>query len=191
MAEPINIPIKDGATNTRQLVFTDTVGGGTGPFLPVHGLHDATNNADALGQVITSPDPNTILGRLKAIADAINNAVVADAIPYKNLSVTDKTEIKDGAGLLYWLNVMNMSASVRYLKFYNAAAADVTVGTTTPVFTFPIPTLGTTNGMGFTMHFPNGVNFDTGITVAATTDAADNSSSLAGSNQIILNLGFS
>lgn len=86
---------------------------------------------------------------------------------------------------------MNMSASVRYLKFYNATAANVTVGTTTPVLTFPIPTLATTNGAGFTISFGDaGLQFGTAICAAATTGLADNDTGAPGAGEIVLNVGY-
>ena len=85
---------------------------------------------------------------------------------------------------------MNMSASVLYLKFYNATAANVTVGTTVPVLTYPIPTNGDTNGSGFILNMPIGFEFDTAITVAATTGIADNDTGAPGANEVVLNLGY-
>lgn len=104
----------------------------------------------------------------------------------------DETEeqIKGTAGQVYWLHCMNMAATVRYLKFYNATAATVVVGTTTPVMTFPIPTQGDTNGAGFMLPVPNGIEFGTAITVAATTGIADADTGAPGANEVILNLGY-
>lgn len=99
-------------------------------------------------------------------------------------------EIKATAGQVYWIHAMNMKASVVYLKFYNATAADVTVGTTTPVLTFPVPTLGDTNGAGFVLAVPNGIAFSTAITAAAVTGVADNSTTGPGANELILNCGY-
>lgn len=99
-------------------------------------------------------------------------------------------EIKASAGQVYWIHCMNLSASVVYLKFYNATAANVTVGTTTPVLTFPIPTQGTTSGAGFTLCIPNGIAFGTAITAACTTGIADNDTGAPAANVCVLNLGY-
>ena len=111
--------------------------------------------------------------------------------PYKNLDV-DQTEdeIKSSAGQIYWIHCMNLGSATRYLKFYNDTAANVTVGTTTPVFTFPIPTPGNTNGAGFNIAFPQGIVFDTAITVAATTGVADADTGAPGTNEVVLNMGY-
>jgi len=185
------LSIKDGGTTSRTIRVIDTSGAGTGPYIPTTVVYDSVNDVDAVGEVQATPTQYTLLRRLKDIYDAITAATVAEALPYYNLDV-DETEdaVKASSGRMYWLHAMNMSNGVRYLKFYNATTANVTVGTTTPVLSFPIPTLATTNGMGFTMHFPNGIFFDTAITVAAVTGFADNSTGAPGANEVIINIGY-
>lgn len=110
---------------------------------------------------------------------------------YKNIDVDEsEDEVKGSAGQVYWIHAMNLASSVLYLKLYNAAAADVTVGTTVPDLTFPLPTQGDTNGAGFTLSIPNGIEFDTGITVAATTGVGDGDSGAPGANEVVVNLGY-
>lgn len=99
-------------------------------------------------------------------------------------------EIKGTAGQIYWIHAMNLATTVRYLKVYNATAATVVVGTTTPVLTFPIPTAGSTNGAGFNFAVPNGIAFGTAITVAATTGVADNDTGAPGVNEVVVNIGY-
>lgn len=99
-------------------------------------------------------------------------------------------EVKDTAGQIYWIHAMNLSSGVRYLKVYNATAATVVVGTTTPALTFPLATQGDTNGAGFMFSVPNGVVFGTAITVAATTGVADADTGAPGANEVIVNIGY-
>lgn len=110
---------------------------------------------------------------------------------YKNIDVDEsEDEIKGAAGQVYWVHAMNLSAAVLYLKFYNATAANVTVGTTVPDLTFPIPTQGDTNGAGFALPVANGIAFGTALTIAATTGIADNDSGAPGANTVVVNLGY-
>lgn len=128
----------------------------------------------------------------KQIVTNYVHAGAGGATPYFNLDC-DETEddIKTSAGKLFWVHAVNLASSKRYLKFYNATAANTTVGTTTPVLSFPIPTMGDTNGAGFTIHFGDvGVQFDTAICVAATTGFANNDTGAPGANEIILNAGY-
>jgi hypothetical protein len=132
--------------------------------------------------------PRMTLDR-KQIVTAYVHAAAGGCTPYKNLDV-DETEddIKTSAGKLFWLHVMNLHASsARYLKIYDNVAASVTVGTTTPVLTYPIPP----NTMGFTIGFgPQGTQFTTGICIAATTGLADNDTGAPGANEVVVNAGY-
>lgn len=127
-------------------------------------------------------------GRLK-----VAPGVTADggAMPYKNLNVnTTPVDIKAAPGKLFWIHVMNLSATKKYLKFFNVAAASVTLGVTVPVLTFPIPTMADTNGAGFTINFGPGVQFSTAMSIAATAGIADNDVSAPAANDVVLNGGF-
>lgn len=129
----------------------------------------------------------------KQIVTSYVHADAGGATPYQNLDVDEsEDEVKATAGKLFWVHAMNMTASVAYLKFYNATAANVTVGTTTPVLTFPIPTNADTNGAGFAIHFGDvGVQFSTAICIAATTGFAVSDVGAPATNAVIVNLGYS
>lgn len=109
---------------------------------------------------------------------------------FRSLDIDETEEdVKTSAGQLYFIHAMNMVATARYLKFYNATAANVTVGSTTPVLTFPIPANSTT-GAGFTVPIPQGFEFTTAISVACTTGVADADTGAPGANDVIINLGY-
>lgn len=99
-------------------------------------------------------------------------------------------EVKASAGTVYGCWVTNTATSTRWLKFYNATAANVTVGTTTPVITIGIPGNSSDDisanfgpgGMGF--------QFDTAISVAATTGVADNDTGAPSANDLIVNIFY-
>ena len=138
------------------------------------------NGGDALGD---AADP---------IIVGISGAVTSGGTTlYKNLDVDESEDaIKATAGQVYWIHAINLSAAVLYLKFYDATVGNVTVGTTVPDLTFPVPSNGGTDGAGFVLSIPNGIEFGTAITVAATTGFADNDSGAPGANEVILNLGY-
>jgi hypothetical protein len=91
-------------------------------------------------------------------------------------------EIKGSAGQLFGYACHNAAASTRYLKFYNATAANVTVGGTTPVITIPVPAGATAN-----VSYEIGIAFGTAITAAVTTGVADADTGAPGANDFILN----
>jgi hypothetical protein len=94
-------------------------------------------------------------------------------------------EVKATAGNVYGYYFANTNAAARYLKFYNATAANTTVGTTTPVMTMYLPPTSAGH-VGFS--FPAG--FATAITVAATTGVADNDTGAPGANEVIVNIWY-
>lgn len=109
---------------------------------------------------------------------------------YKNIDVDAKDEIKATAGQVYWIHAMNTTAAPVFLKFYDLAAASVTVGTTVPDLTFLVPANADSDGAGFALAIPNGIEFGTGITIAGTGLVADNDNTALGANALIVNLGF-
>lgn len=135
--------------------------------------------------------PRMTLDR-KVIITSYAHAAAGGHSPFKSLDLDEsEEEIKGSGGKLFWIHVINLAATKRYLKIYNNTAAGTTVGTTVPDLTFPIPTLADTNGAGFCLNFgDHGIALGTGITVAATTGFADNDAGAPGANEVILNAGY-
>jgi hypothetical protein len=102
---------------------------------------------------------------------------------FRSLDLDDtEEEIKGTAGQLFGYACHNAAASTRFLKFYNATAANVTVGGTTPVITIPVPAGATAN-----VSYEIGIAFGTAITAAVTTGVADADTGAPGANDFILN----
>lgn len=104
----------------------------------------------------------------------------------------DETEedVKTTAGQVYGVHAMNLTNALLYLKFYNATAANVTVGTTTPVMTLPVPGNNDTDGAGFYFSVPCGIVFDTAICVACTTGVADNDTGAPAANACVVQVFY-
>lgn len=102
----------------------------------------------------------------------------------------DETEedVKTSAGCLYKLRITNRTTSARYVKLYNATAANVTVGTTTPVDTIVVPGGGSADlATVITENFGGvGLTFDTALSMAATTGLADNDTGAPGANDVVV-----
>jgi hypothetical protein len=98
-------------------------------------------------------------------------------------------EVKATAGALYGWYIANLRSSPLFVKFYNATTANVTVGTTTPVMTFPMPA-NSTNYVAANATSAHGITFSTAITVAATTGVADNDTGAPGANECVVNLWY-
>jgi hypothetical protein len=167
-----------------------------------------TANAGSGGSVFGSDDISSVhFPRLKLIhgADGTNDGDISTANPFpvRVIPVTadgcsifrsldlDETEeeVKATAGQVYGLMFSNMATSSRFLKFYNATAANVTVGTTTPVITLALPGNSSDDVSGV-FSFPQGIAFSTAITVAATTGIADNDTGAPSANDVLVNVFY-
>lgn len=133
-------------------------------------------------------------GDAGAVGMTTDRAIFANARPstagglsiFRSIDLDEsEEEIKATAGQVYSIAAFNTNASARYLKLYNATAANVTVGTTTPVLTYYLPATG-----GFTLDIPCGYAFSTAITAAATTGVADSDTGAPGANEVIVNIGY-
>lgn len=134
-----------------------------------------------------------------SIAAGTNNIGNVGIIPrtsggmtiFRSIDIDEsEEEVKATAGQLFSISAFNTTAAPLYLKFYNATAANVTVGTTTPVLTFAVPGNADSDGAGFVWNNEIGFAFGTAISVACTTGVADNDTGAPGANACIINLGY-
>lgn len=108
----------------------------------------------------------------------INSKVTSRQYGLNFFRATDLTNsaqtIKTSEGNVFGYNLINDTASIAYVKFYNA---DAEVGTTTPALTVLVPANGTT----FVKPDEYPVReFDTRIEVAAVTGLGDDDSTAPG-----------
>lgn len=101
-----------------------------------------------------------------------------------DLNATD-VDVKTTRGRVYGWFLQNTSAGVRYFKLYNATAANVTVGSTTPVMTIGLPAGASANVMS-----PIGILFTTAISAACVTGVADSSAVAPGANECVANIFY-
>ena len=106
---------------------------------------------------------------------------------FRSIDLDESEEdVKTSAGMLYGYYFANLHATAaRHLKFYNATAANVTVGTTTPFLTLPLPAASAGH-----VALTHPVKFDTAICAAATTGVADNDTGAPGANEVVLNVFY-
>lgn len=112
-------------------------------------------------------------------------SINAGYIPYKLVAAgsTNATVVKAIPGKVFKVIVNNVNAAVRYLKFYNTAAAP-TVGTTVPVLTLAIPAASVQQ-----FDFgDNGALFSTGISFATTTEATDAGTTGISASESVINI---
>lgn len=171
---PVFVRLSDGTNPISALPITDNAGSIT------------VDGSVSLSAAI--PAGTNLIGNINVAA----SATVGGHTPFRTLDCDEtEDEVKASAGKLFWIHAMNMTNAVLYLKVYNNTAAGTTVGSTTPVLTFPLPTLATTNGAGFAIHFGDaGMAFNTGICFAVTTGLADADTGAPATNAVFVNAGF-
>lgn len=110
--------------------------------------------------------------------------LIVENQPWTAFSALDldetEEEVKDEPGRVGGWYIYNAAATAVFVKFYNATAASVEVGTTTSQFTVGIPA-----GQAANVEFARGIEFDTAITIAAVTGAADSSSFGPAANELV------
>ena len=83
--------------------------------------------------------------------------------------------VKTSAGDIAYLHIVNTNSVDTYLQLFDLAAADVTVGTTTPKLSFLVPAGNGTDAGGFTENFGDRpIHFEVAITYACATSATSN-----------------
>jgi hypothetical protein len=110
---------------------------------------------------------------------------------FRSLDIDEtEEEVKSSAGQIYGYIITNFATSVRHVKFYNATAANTTVGTTTPIFTVSVP--GNADDDTLVVNGPNaiGIPFDTALSVAATTGLADNDTGAPSANDVSITVWY-
>lgn len=142
----------------------------------IHGA-DGTNDGDVAA---TNPLP------VKVVGSATNGLTT-----YRSIDVDEsEEEIKATAGTVYGCWVTNTATATRFLKFYNATAANVVVGTTAPLITIGIPGNTSDDVSGAFSVGGQGIKFDTAICIAATNLVADNDATAPGANEVICNVFY-
>ena len=189
-----------GADNTQTIVSTGASAvpiqdGGNAITVDNGGTFAVQAAQSGTWNVGLSAGTNAI-GKLAAnsgvdIGDVDVTSVPRGTSHYRNIDANAEAAIKGSAGTLHWIHAINLTASIAYLHLYDATTGNVTPGTTTPDFTFPIPTQGDTNGAGFNLAFGGGGQaFANAITLVVTT-TTDGSAGDPGTNGVMVNAGYS
>ena len=92
---------------------------------------------------------------------------VGIGLPF-SAQVTTKQQVKGSGGSIASWSVLNTTSAIAYVQVFNALAANVTLGSTTPDWVIPVPANGST-GAGTNGWLPFPILHSTGITIACTT----------------------
>jgi hypothetical protein len=132
--------------------------------------------------VAALPAGTNTLGNVRIVSHTSGGSSIHRSIDLDE----SEEEVKSSAGQVYGWYLYNLHATdARFIKFYNGAAADVTVGTTTPVLTIPLAA-----SQGANVFFATGIEFSAGICIAATTGVLDNDTGAPGGQEVVANIFF-
>lgn len=99
------------------------------------------------------------------------------------------TNVKNGAGQVYHVAVTNNSATINYLRFYNAASGfNGCNSATNLVYQLAIP--ANTSGAGFVEDIAMGLVFSTGISICVTSGYATTDTTNATATAMSLLIGY-
>lgn len=184
----------DGAALTALQLIDDTV------FTDDAGFTAGTSKVSAAGFFADETATDSVdEGDVGAARMTLDRKLITTLQPhtaggltiFRSLDIDEtEEEVKATAGVLYSVAAFNRTAAPLYLKFYNATAANVTVGSTTPVLTFVVPANADSDGAGFVLEKTYGWTFGTAITVACTTGVADADTGAPGANDCVIDLGY-
>lgn len=149
-------------------------------------------SVDSVGRVkVVSPDLAAINSNTDGLESLLTDILAAlggtGISVYRNISVNATGQvIKGSSGRVMTIHAANLDGNDRFLKLYNKATAPNSGDT--PVMTIALE--GPANGNTVTLAFDNGVLFNLGIGVRATTGIADADVGNPGANQVIVTIGY-
>lgn len=190
-----NLETSDPAVVPQHVVFTrsdgtiiESVGGGT---QYTRGDIDSTPTGTAMMfEVDTATNEIDVVSSADPLPITPQPATANGLSTFRSLDLDETEEqVKATAGQVYGLWFSNTTAATIWLKFYNATAASVTVGTTTPLITLGLPG-NSSDTISGVFSSTMGIAFDTAITVAATTGVADNDTGTPAANACIVNIFY-
>lgn len=190
-------PLQVDVHGVLKVIGVDSNGDAITPTIDDAAFTVATDSVSVIAGVATTDSVDS--GDAGAIAMTLTRAMHAAlkmqssggwTSHHRDIDANAETQVKGSAGTIGWIHCVNLTAAKAYLHIYDQVAASVTPGTTTPSFTFAIPTQGDTNGAGFNLNFgAQGHTFTTGITYVVTT-TIDGSAGDPGTNGVMLNIGY-
>lgn len=136
-----------------------------------------------VGTVTVGTHAVTQSGTWSVTATPSVSATATGLTAFRNAALTNTaTTVKAAAGRVHYFDFYNPNAAVVFVNFYNALIANVTVGTTTPVWTIAVPP-----GVSRSDYLNSSISFATGISVSVTAAVTGNT---APTTPILANVAY-
>lgn len=105
-------------------------------------------------------------------------------LTFRNINLGNTGQVvKANAGGVFAIYISNTGGAAAYVKFYNKATAASASDTPTHTLTLPAASV-------VAWPVTDGIKFDTGISVRATTEVADAGTTSPGSNEVVVNIEY-
>jgi hypothetical protein len=156
-------------SGTATIDFRRSPAGNTSAAVVGGGLTDTELRAAPVEVEVTNSTADPVPMNLKWIDD---EAIVtsSDVCGVVSDNTNDDFQCKVTAGALHGFFLINTTASLQYIRFYNLVTANC--GSATGLIGTSIPIPASTTGSGLTpVAFPYPVTFTTGISYCITTEA--------------------
>lgn len=166
-------------STTGQQIMQCPTCSGVGATLSNVIVQDAVTSGNTIGvnaskQAQVLPQPFTSGGLSVSRQQVANN--------------TTSVAIKASAGQLYGIEAFNNSATIAYIKLYNAAQGSTTCGSGTPIYQGMIPAAAA--GGNYVSMNVYGLPFSTAITSCVTTGFADNDTTAPAASTYAINFFY-
>lgn len=145
-------------------------------------LPSGTNKIGTVGIVEPIPAGSNTIGKVTIKHDAADNGESIHRLI--SAGSINATVVKNDAGKIGLIHVINTGAGPAYLKIYNKADAP-DPATDTPILTLVIPAAGSLN-----IDHITGISCSTGIAYTITGAAADNDNTSVAAGQVFVNMSF-
>ncbi len=171
------------ATDSPGVIGTGSAGSSSTTVLTVQGIVGMTG-LNVINSTASLLNAN-VSGSIGVIPQTVGGLLLSSTIATAS---TNTTIVKGSAGQLYHIACTNNTATIAYLKFYNATT-NGNFTTLTPVWRVMIPG-SSTGGAGIVDDIVNGLAFSTGICFATTANITDTDSTVVTNNALIINIGY-
>jgi hypothetical protein len=194
-AAPLQVSLANTAANAAGSIKSELVDG-SGNITTVSAggsAHVLDDNSAATLAAIQGPIPacsatpcTTVIG---LTVPALQTSGGYTTAFFQPVASDNHTNLKNGAGQVYWVLAENNSATVNYLRFYNAATGFNGCNSATNLVTqIQIPANTAVGGVNIALTY--GVPFSTGISYCVTSGYATNDTTNATATAMSITIGY-
>ena len=149
----------------------------------------ATNLVTVQGNASGTAIPTTVSGTV-ATTSAPSTSGGLSLYFVQPTASDNHANIKNGAGQVYKISITNNSATINYVRLYNAGTGfNGCNSATNIVYENAIPASSTTSG-ALLDFYPNGIAFATGISICVTSGYAQTDTTNATASAMNVNIGY-